>query len=147
MALDKLFFLLPSKGKFLNNFADNDQLKAQADQVWRQLDGYAPLILGLAVVIGIGIASFYYTKYNELPGRHYKVKHWAIFGLISFVLGLAATLAIEYLGIKTNLKSGIGSLYYLCAISSAVYCAGLYLLTSIFWCNFCKTNAYKIFKI
>ena len=33
MGIIKIFFLLMSKGKFLQNFAHNEQLKAQAEQV------------------------------------------------------------------------------------------------------------------
>ena len=39
MGIIKIFFLLPSKGKFLQNFANNDQLKAQAEQVTSALKG------------------------------------------------------------------------------------------------------------
>lgn len=58
MGIIKIFFLLPSKGKFLQNFANNDQLKAQAEQVWRQLDGLSPILLILTAVLGIGLAIY-----------------------------------------------------------------------------------------
>lgn len=147
MGIEKIFFLLPTKGKFLNGFAHNEQLKTQADNVWRQLDGLSPVLLIACVVIGIGLAVFYYTAYNEMPGRHYKVKHWLLWGVISFALTLIATAIIEYVGIKTNLKSGISSLYWLCAINNALYSLILYFLTSVVWCNCFRTNAYKFLKI
>lgn len=146
MGIDKIFFLLPSKGKFLNNFAHNDLLKAQADQVWRQLDGLSLVLLIACAVIGIGLAIYYYTGYNEMPGRHYKIKHWGIWAIISFVFTLITTAVIEYVCIKTNIKTGLTSLYWLCALNNALYSLVLYFLTSVVWCNFCRTNAYKFLK-
>lgn len=146
MGIIKIFFLLPSKGKFLQNFAHNEQLKAQAEQVWRQLDGLSPWLLLLTAVLGIGLAIYYYTAYNEMPGRHYKIKHWGLWAGIAALLSLIGTVAIEYVGIKTNIKTGLSSLYWLCAINNALYCAILYFVTSVVWCNFCRTNAYKFLK-
>lgn len=148
MGIIKIFCLLPSKGKFLQNFANNDQLKAQAEQVWRQLDWLSPILLILTAVLGIGLAIYYYTGYNEMPGRHYKIKHWCLWAAIASILSLIGTAVIEYVGIKTNIKTGLTSLYWLCAINNALYCLILYFLTSVVWCNlkFCRTNAYKFLK-
>lgn len=145
MSLINFFFLLPSKGKFLNGFT-NEQLKSQADNVWRHLDGMSPVLLIAGVAIGIALAVFYYTAYNEMPGRHYTVKHWTIWAIISFVLTLVVTAVIEHIFIKTNLKSGISSLYWLCAINNALYSLILYFVASLVWCNFLPTNAYKFLK-
>jgi hypothetical protein len=145
MNLINSFFLLPKKGKFLDGFT-NEQLKSQADNVWRQLDGLSPVLLLAGVAIGIALAVFYYTAYNEMPGRHYKIKHWGIWAILSFVLTLLITVVIEYVFIKTNLKSGISSLYWLCAINNALYCFILYFITSFVWCNLFRTNAYKFLK-
>ncbi len=144
---DKIFLLLQSKGKFLNQFANNENLKNQATQVWKSLEGWTPILLGLTAIIGIGLASYYYTAYNEQPGRHYKVKYWGIWLVISFVFTFIATLAIEYFGIKTNLHTGLTSLYWLTALNNALYTIGLYFLTSFVWCNCFSTNAYRFLKL
>lgn len=146
MNLISIFFLLPSKGKFLQNFAQNEQLKGQAEQVWRRLDDLSLILLIITVFIGIGLSVYYYTSYNEMPGRHYKVKHWGIWAAIAFALSLVGTVLIEYFGIKTNIKSGLTSLYWLCALNNAIYCFILYFFTSLVWCNFFCTNAYKFLK-
>ena len=138
------FFLLPSKGKFLNGF--NEQLRQQADSVWRQIDGLSPFLLILGLFLGVGLAVFYYRGFNERPGRHYKMKYWAIWALLSVIITMVATIAIEYVGVKTNLKSGYAELYWLCAINNALYAFGFYLFTSVVWCNAFPTNAYKFFK-
>lgn len=146
MGIKNIFFLLPSKSKFLQGFADNDQLKAQAELVWRQLEGLVPVLLIITALLGIGLAIYYYTGYNEMPGRHYKMKYWGIWAAVAFVLSLFATVTIEYFGIKTNIRSGLTSLYWLCAINNALYCFGLYFLTSVVWCNYFTTNAFKYFR-
>lgn len=146
MSIIKIFLLLPSKGEFLQNFANNEQLKAQAQQVWRQLDELSPWLLLLTAVLGIGLAIYYYSGYNEMPGRHYKIKHWVIWGVTAFLLSLVVTAIIEYVGIKTNIKTGLTSLYWLFALNNALYCVALYFLTSIAWCNLWRTNAYKFLK-
>ena len=138
------FFLLPAKGKFLSGF--NEQLRQQANNVWGQLDDLSPFVLILGFILGVGLAVIYYTAFNEKAGRHYKMRYWAIWALLSSVLTMVITIAIEYVGVKTNLKSGYAELYWLCAIHNALYALGFYLFTSIIWCNAFPTNAYKFFK-
>lgn len=146
MGIIKIFFLLPSRGMFLQGFAGNDQLKAQAEQVWRQLNGLSSVLLILTAALGFGLAIYYYTGYNEMPGRHYKIKHWSLWTAIAFILSLVGTAVIEYVGIKTNIRTGLTSLYWLCALNNALYCVILYFLTSLVWCNIGRTNAYKFLK-
>lgn len=145
MSPDKIYFLLPKKGKFLDSFT-NDNLRNQADAVWRHLEGWTPGLLIIMAILGVGLAAYYYKPYNELPGRHYKMSHWAIWGGISVGLTFIATLCIEYFAIKTNLKTGLTSLYLLTALNNAIYCAILYFVTSVVWCNALPTNAYRFFK-
>lgn len=146
MSLINLFFLLPSKGEFLHGFDKNDQLKSQAIEVWKQLDSYSPILLGITAILGIGLAILYYTWFNNRPGRHYKVKFWLIGLVIAVVLSYVVTLFFEYTFIKTNLSSGLTSLYLRCAASNAIYCDFLYVITSGIWCNFLPTNAYRFLK-
>ena len=145
MSPENIFFLLPKKGKYLNSFSE--QLKPQADAVWRSLDGWTPWLVIIMAVLGIGLAAYYYKPYNDMPGRHYKVSHWAIWGVISVALTFIATLCIEYFGIKPHLpKTGLNNLYILTALNNAIYCAILYFVTSVVWCNIAPTNAYRLFK-
>ena len=146
MSLESIFSLLPKKGEFLNTFT-NDNLKQQADSAWQSLDGLTPLLLLIMVIFGIGLAACYYKPYNNLPGRHYKVSHWAVFYIISVALTFFTTLGIEYFCIKTNIKMYVLiSVYMLTALKNAIYCAILYLITSVVWCIYFPTNAYRLFK-
>lgn len=142
----EIFFLIQSRGKFLNAFT-NDSLKSQATAVWSRLSDLTPLLLIIMIILGVGLGAYYYKPYNDLPGRHYKVYHWGIVGIIATCLTFGITLLIEYFGIKTNLHTGLTSLYLMTALSNAIYCAAFYLITSIVWCNFLPTNAYKFLKV
>lgn len=142
----KIFFLVQDRGKFVSGF-NNDNLQNQATQVWNKLDGVTPFLLLISVIIGIGLAVYYYKPYNEQPGRHYKVSHWAMWGIIATVSTLIATFLIEFFAIKTNLRTGLTSLYIMTAISNAIYSALLYLIMSILWCYAFPTNAYRFFKL
>ena len=85
---------------------------------------------------------------NCCPWHRSRDQHWGLWAAIAFILSLIGTAVIEYVGIKTNIKTGLTSLYWLCAINNALYCLILYFLTSVVWCNlkFCRTNAYKFLK-
>lgn len=146
MDLIKFFFLLPKKGSFLQGFA-NEQLKSQADLVWRQIYGISGYLLVFSVLLGIALAAYYYTVDNEQPGRHYKVSRWILWMFISSAVTFIGTLILEYVLVKTNLKRGIMSLYCLCAINNAIYCLITYFITSFVWCNCFRTNAYKFLKL
>ena len=146
MNIIKIFFLLPSKSKFLQGFSD-EKLRNMAESVWQNLNSLSPVLLIITALFGIGFAIFYYTGYNEMPGRHYKIRHWGCFAVVACVLSFFCTLAIEYFMIKTSLNAGVTPLYWLCALNNAAYCFILYFLTSFVWCNMCSTNAYKFLKI
>lgn len=147
MGFIQFFFLLPTKAKFLHGFAQNEQLKSKAESVWQQLDGWSPWLLILTVVLGIGIAAYYYSAFNQMPGRHYKIKYWGFSFAIAIAISLIATAAIEYIFIQTNMKwRELHQLYWLFALNNAFYCAILYFLTSVVWCNYFSTNAYKFLR-
>lgn len=142
----KIFFLVQDRGKFISGFG-HDNLQNQAAQVWNKLEGLTPILLLISVIIGIVLAFYYYKPYNEQPGRHYKVSHWTMWGLIATGFTLFATFLIEFFCIKTNLRTGLTSLYIMTAISNAIYSALFYLFISIIWCYAIPTNAYRFFKL
>lgn len=146
MGIIKLFFLLPTKGKFLQNFAENDQLRNQANQFWQKLDDISLFLLLLSILIGIGLAAYYYTGYNNLTGRHYKIKYWSLWFFIAIFSTFVITLILEYCSIDIKLKPEYTSLYWMCALNNSLYCLVFYFLTSLCWCNFGRTNAYKFLK-
>lgn len=143
--IGSIFPILESKGEFLKRFSEN--LRNQAEALWRDFSGLELLFVAVAVLLGIILAWFYYKPFNEQPGRHYKRKYWAMFLLISFVACFAITLLMECTLIKTHLRSGYWSMYMLSSLNNAVYCALIFFIASCFFCNVGKTNAYPMFKL
>jgi hypothetical protein len=125
-----LFFLLPTKGEFLSAY-ENDELKSQADALWRQLDGWSLGALLIFLVIGGGTACYYYGRYNNQPGRHYRIHHWVWFAVATIV----GTGVVEFIMYKwwidTNLKGGnIDFLYFKCAAHCAFWSFIVYFIVS-----------------
>jgi uncharacterized membrane protein len=145
MSPDKIFWLVQSKGKFLSQYANNDNLKSQANAVWNQLDGITPILLCVAILVGIIVAAIYYTSFNENPGRHYKIKYWGLFFLSSVLVTAVLTIGLEYLLIKTNLN--VAGLYMRCMASNATITLVVYFAVSFVWCNIFPTNACRFLKI
>jgi uncharacterized membrane protein len=130
--MTEFYFLLPSKGRFLSNF-DNEELKAQADLLWRQLDGTLFWLFFGALVLGILIAYVYYGPFNERPGRHYQIKWWVLFVVITLGVTLLSSVALEYTMTSTHLKSNVASLFWLCALNNAIYGIVIYLIVSVIY--------------
>ena len=68
-----------SQNDFTRQFQNNDQLFNQARSFWNKLDGSMWIVIICMLVLGIGIAAYYYTSYNNAPGRHYKPIKWILF--------------------------------------------------------------------
>lgn len=130
---------------FTKNFEKNDALFNQAKAFWRQLDDFTIFIFVTLLAIGIGGAAYYYSVFNNLPGRHYKPKYWGIFLLMTFIATLVVTIFFEYLVVHPSLS---GAFWLECRIAfgNAIYASLLYVIVSILWCNSFPTNAYRIFK-
>lgn len=130
---------------FAKQFTENEVLYNQARAFWNSLDNIAGIIIALFVIIGSGMAAYYYKPYNDMPGRHYHPKHWLILLCITFVITLIVTLVIEYF-FATPKLNGAWLVEVKAAFGNAVYASGMYFLISLFWCNFLPTNAYRLFK-
>ena len=74
---------LPKQADFLNHFKNNDTLYNQARALWSKLDSCTVWFIVAFVVIALVFAIIYYGPYNNKPRRHYKVKHWLIWMLIT----------------------------------------------------------------
>lgn len=147
MKLLKLYsWFAGSLSDFSNSFKDNEALYKQALAFWGNLENVSILIFIIFIVLGIALAAYYYKPYNDRPGRHYKLSHWAVFLIVTLFLTFAVTFGFEYLSVEPKLK-GAAWLEAKIAICNAIYAAGLYVVTSFVWCNSkLPTNACRIFK-
>lgn len=131
---------------FTKPYTDNKALYGQARAFWNRLENSSILIVLIFLVLGIAMAAYYYTSYNNRPGRHYTPKHWLIMLAVTFVMTFVVTFGFEYLTIKPTIN-GATMLELKIALGNAIYASAIYLLTSIAWCNLpLTTNAYKLFK-
>ena len=134
-----------SMSDFINQFQNNEQLYAQARSFWQQLEAHSFALPIIILVLGIGFAAFYYKPYNDMPHRHYKPLHWLLFLVVTFVVTFLVTWGYEYVSVPPRLQ-GANWLEVKIAIANALYTSGCYFLTSVVWCYFCPTNAYRFFK-
>ena len=141
-------WIVGKKAAFVNSFGDNEQLRAQAQAFWKHLESGTWFYLIAFIVIAALFAYLYYKPYNNLPGRHFRPRHWAMFGVISALVTFLVTLLITYL-MATPKLPGSFVMEFKIAIANVIYGLVIYLLCSLFFCLnvFGKTNAYKPFKL
>lgn len=135
-----------SMNDFTKPFRENEALYNQARSFWRHLENSSSIIITIFVVMGIAFAIWYYSAYNNKPGRHYRPKYWLKFLAYVFFATLLLTWGFEFISVKPRLD-GASMVQIKIALGNAIYASGLYLLISVIWCNFFPTNACRIFKI
>lgn len=146
MKLLKLYsWITGTMADFAKPFSENKALYNQAKGFWNKLENNSLLIVLIFLVLGFAWAAYYYTSYNNSPGRHYTPKHWILLLLTTIVVTFLVTLGFEFLAVEPKIN-GAFLLEVKIAIANALYAAFIYLLTSIVWCNTLSTNAYKMFK-
>ena len=130
---------------FVKPFSENKALYNQAKGFWNKLENSSLVIFLIFLVLGIAWAAYYYTSYNNNPGRHYTPKHWILMLLVTVVVTFLVTLSFEYFAVEPKIN-GAFLLEVKIAIANAFYAALAFLFTSIIWCNTLPTNAYRMFK-
>ena len=140
-------WIIGTMSDFVKQFQDNETLYNQARNFWGRLEASSIIIVGIFIALGIVMAYTYYKPYNEKPGRHYKPKHWWIFGGITFVMSLVITLLAVYFMVPPKID-GSFVLELKIAVANAIYSSLVYVIISWIWCQFnLPTNAYRYLKI
>lgn len=134
-----------TRNNFIKQFQDNDQLFNKAKDFWDKLDGLTLIVVIAMFSIAIGMAAYYYTYYNNRPGRHYKPMKWLIFLGMTFIVTLLVSLCLEYILCKPEL-TGSMTLEIMVALGNSIYAIVVYLITSLVWCRYLPTNAYRLLK-
>ena len=139
---------LPKQADFLNHFKNNNTLYNQARALWSKLDACTVWFIVAFVVIALVFAIIYYGPYNNKPRRHYKVKHWLIWMLITAAVTFVITLVMGLIMVKSPLSARIGLILRVSGIN-VIYSIGVYFIAALLVCNlpFLKTNAYRFLKI
>ncbi len=147
MKLLKLYsWFVGTLSDFTKPFKENEDSYKQARNFWDKLENNSMFICLIFIVLGILFAAYYYKPYNDKPGRHFTLWHWSAFLLFTFLITLVLTFGFEYLAVAPKI-SNAAWLEMKIAICNALYSVGIYILTSLVWCNSnLPTNACKIFK-
>lgn len=147
MKLLKLYsWITGTMGDFIKPFSENKALYNQARAFWNKLDNSAIVIVLMFIMLGIALAAYYYTSYNNKTGRRYTPKHWVYLLIATLIITFLATFAFEYIAVTPKLD-GATWLEVKIAFANALYAGGIYLLTSFVWCNWLPTNAYRLLKM
>lgn len=134
------------KADFIKPYQNNESMFQRAQSFWNSLESEAIILAIIFVICGLLMAYWYYKPFNDMPGRHYKLKYWNIFLLMASVLSLLLTLAFEFIMLNTGI-GGSSMVLVKIALTNALYSAVVYLAVSVIWCNFFPTNACRIFKL
>ncbi len=138
-------WLIGTVSDFSKPFRENEELLNEARKFWNNLEANSLFFVFIFIGLGILMAVFYYTYWNNKPGRHYKPKDWIIYLVATFIICFLLTLGIEYLLCPPKLNGFLIELKL--ALGNALYSVGVYFVVSFIWCNWLPTNAYRIFKI
>lgn len=139
---------LPKQADFLSHFKGNDTLYNQARALWSKLDACTIWFIVAFVVLALVFAFIYYGPYNNKPHRHYKVKHWLIWLLITAAASFVVTSVMGLIMVQSPLAARTGLILRISGVN-VVYSVGLYFIVALLICNlpFIKTNAYRFLKI
>lgn len=144
--LDFLYgWIAGSKSDFTRQFRNSETILAQANKFWGTLESYSIFILLVFMFIGIIMASIYFGPYNNKPGRHYHLRYWFIFMLVTLIVAFTATIGFECIACPPQLDGAL-VLELKIALGNSIYAVGMYLLISFVWCNTLLTNACRILK-
>ena len=139
-------WVLPNKQHYINGY-NNEQLRNMAHSFWNSLDSASIYFLISAVVVAILLACYYYYGYNKLPGRKYKVSHWALWLGVTAVVTILLTLVIGSVMVSSTLPDK-GEFILKISLINGLYASVVYFIVSFIICYLpVPTNAYRFLKI
>lgn len=140
-------WLAGTQNQFTQPFQHDEVLYNQARLFWTQLDGIIIWIVFAMLVISIGSAYIYYKPFNNMPGRHYALKYWVMFLIMTAFASGIITYILEYYLCKPRLY-GANGIEIRIALANTLYSFVVFIITSLAWCKFypTSTNAYTWFK-
>ena len=138
---------LPNQAAHLSGYKNNDSLYNTARLLWNNLDSASMYFLATAIIVGLIIVAYYYYGYNKLPGRKYKISHWAIWLGVTALVTLLLTMVWGNIFVPSTLKEQSGFILRVSLING-LYASAVYFISSFIICNIpVPTNAYRFLKI
>lgn len=135
---NKASFLQPYTGEGLEGSYN------QASMFWDKLDAASIFFVLIFFIVGIGMAAYYYGPFNNQPNRHYLPKYWWIFLAVSAIVSFGLTCVAATLAASSSLN-GTWTIILRIALENAFLSIVVFFFTSVIWCKWGKTNAYRMF--
>ena len=129
-----------TEAKFLDNYPPETQDIAQ--KFWNNLNDSCLFLILFFILVSIILCVYYFTFYNEKPGRHYKPSHWGGFYIATLVFSFIGTAVLGYLLNNTSLNDS-SYLIWEIALGNLLYSFLLYGVLSFVWFWKLPTNAYR----
>ena len=138
---------LPNQAEHLVRYKDNEPLYNMARSLWNSLDSASMYFLATAVAVAVVLVCYYYYGYNRLPGRKYRIRHWAIWLVITAIATIGLTMILGNAMVSSTLKEQVGFILRISLING-LYASAIYFITSFIICNLpVSTNAYRFLKL
>lgn len=138
---------LPNQAKHLVRYKDNEPLYNMARSLWNSLDSASMYFLATAIAVAVVVVCYYYYGYNKLPGRKYRIRHWAIWLVITAVATIGLTMILGNAVVSSTLKEQVGFILRI-SLTNGLYASAIYFITSFIICNLpVSTNAYRFLKL
>ena len=146
--IDIYGWVLPKQAEFLNHYKNNEENYKKARDLWSNLDSCTLWFIVAFVVIALVFAFIYYGPYNNKPHRHYKLKHWLIWMLITAAVTFVITYVMGDFMVDSPLTARRGLILRV-SCANVLFSVGVYFIVALLVCNvpFLKTNAYRFLKI
>lgn len=128
-----------------SKFVDSVNVGSQdlAENYWSSLNSSCLFFILFLVIMSICLCAYYFTAYNEQPGRHYRRTHWIGFYIGTVLFIFLGTVGLGYLLTNPTVK-GSASLIWDIAVGNAVYSIIIFGVLSVAWWLWFPTNAYRL---
>lgn len=131
---------LTSKKAYLASYADDESAKKVAARLWNSVTSYELWAFVFMLCLTIAFCYYYYFPFNNKPGRHYHLKFWALFYVMTVVFILFGTFFFFLCCAK---NSGFDTwLLWRISFMNAAYSFLAYIVCSIMFSR--KSNAYPL---
>ncbi len=135
----KLF--VGTETKFVDSVPEGSQ--DLAENFWASLNSSCLFFILFLVIMSVCLCVYYFTVYNEQPGRHYRRTHWIGSYIGTVVFMFFGTAGLGFLLTKTTVN-GSKSLIWDIAAGNAVYSILIFGVLSVIWWLWLPTNAYRL---
>lgn len=144
MEFAKWFFFLSKTDLIDANKGVSSQI---TDGIWDKLNTISIIVFAAMIFLSFAAAAYYYTIYNDKPGRHYTPYKWGFIYALQLLLILVITIGMVFAMHYPGDYKKVLAYEIQIIILNTIYALVPYFILSLAWCNFgWTTNAYRFLK-